>query len=348
MQTESYGRQRNVRTRRRQRLDRVPGARPPVRSAHLRQRRRSDRVGSTLRGLKAQGVRYVPAHLRDEAREGHALGVLASAFVEHKRIEPKASGELIAAEHVRVIERAMHWWVAQLGATTPVEALSVAMIDSADADARRSAPAMAHDRRKRLKQLLRFAQSRDIQVPPAVASLPVGRKPKRRAGIVLDSFALVDRVATEMPSESMATLVWLHARLGNRIGELLLARRQHLHVDERELYVPAEHCKERREKWIPLEQHEVERLAAYEARLPEGETALFPKRSGGHSSRTNYREDYWQPGGRTRRCALALGAPGLDVVPARRSADARPASDSHYAHAGGRNAARSRRHARRP
>jgi hypothetical protein len=87
--------------------------------------------------------------------------VLASAFVEHKRVEPKASGELIAPEHVRVIERAMSWWVERLGATTPVEALSVAMIDRADAEARRDAPAMAHDRRKRLKQLLGFAQSRD-------------------------------------------------------------------------------------------------------------------------------------------------------------------------------------------
>jgi hypothetical protein len=94
MQNASYGRQRNVRTRRR--ADGTTEYQVRVHPFEARTFLAEDEAiswAATLRGLRSQGVRFVPAHLRDEEHEGprSACSRRLSSSISASSRRPRAS-----------------------------------------------------------------------------------------------------------------------------------------------------------------------------------------------------------------------------------------------------------------
>jgi integrase len=148
------------------------------------------------------------------------------------------------------------------------------------------------------KRTLRDARRRGQKFDLALLEMDPIRVVSRR-GIALDVDQL-DRLGSWFP-EHLSTMVPLVGSVGLRIGEALGLTDDRVDVKRRRLFIPADLCKEGRDKSIELTDDEAKLLAAQLIERPAGTPFLYPRLGGGrhtvdrYDDHSYFYEKVWHP-----------------------------------------------------
>lgn len=231
------------------------------------------------------------------------LGEAATELLERRLLEvsPKTDRVLSeggAAWQVRITKP----WREGPFAATPVHLLNPAAVAKAHRERALAHPKSARDELAALKATLELARAEGCKIPERLLSIrpPAVHVQREREALTDDQLELLVSCA---PARYQR-LVAIHGRVGNRIGELLTLAPSRVNLDPRRpaLTIPAELCKERRTKQIPLLPAEVALLAAELRELPEGAELVWPHPEGrawptteGRVAHAYFKRLVWQP-----------------------------------------------------
>lgn len=282
---------------------RLPSGRFQVRVAGFPVEVVSDELAATLR----------VAELRVAKREGHplptpagarfrTLGQVGEEFLAHKLAHGGRHGELTpaGARHWTLATRP--WREGQL-AGRPLRTLTLPDLQSA-IDARTLEHRVsARNEAQALQAILRYAQASDVVF---AASLLMVVAPKRTRRTRPDlTPAEFDHLLSFVDSRQRRMLQ-LASTLGSRINELFLLERAWVDLEDRQIRIPLEATKEKREKILDLTDEEVallrEQLFDVYRRLGTATRFVFPKPYGSQWRYGHFYEDVWAP---AKRGAIA-------------------------------------------
>jgi integrase len=247
------------------------------------------RVGRGDRG-EALGTFERAVVRAEEKRELLALGVQAPPRRARERTLLEAIDELLARKRVsgthgplrkRGIEdweQKMDFWREQRFAALPLRRLDRTTVEDAILERASAHPTSAREELQKLKAVLRYAASRGSEFPLGLLEIEpvrVRREPKGQA-LSLEELDFFCRYAAEHERRSLA----FAGTIGLRVGELVGLADEHVDLEERLLRIPAEMCKERRAKTIPLFADEVQLLAEQLAARPAGAERVFCRKGG--------------------------------------------------------------------
>jgi integrase len=191
-------------------------------------------------------------------------------------------------------------------ATVPVRALRA--IDVEDYLLARAArhPTTARNELQGLKATLAHAAALGEPVPAGLLAIePIAVQPRRGRALSFEQLELVCSLAPDYAWR----LLRLAGTAGFRIGELFTLTDDRVDLPGRTIFVPAERCKERRDKTIPLFDDEValvrEQLLARAPRT----TLVFPTRTGRPWRYGHFHELVWSKARKAAETAWARERP---------------------------------------
>jgi integrase len=236
-----------------------------------------------LRDLRSRGVRELPAVESDSV----TLGVIAQRYKQ--REAKRLTAERRSPASFKKLDYKLRPWVGDVelldGLGRPMHERQIASLTPGDVDDVVTERALDHGTTARdelagLRSVLRYAEDRGVTVDRRVYDVKAPAI-KTREGLAL-SYPELEYVAS-FAFENDYRLILLLGTVGLRIMEALAATDDWLDADAMTLTVPAEACKERREKTILLTPEErdllVEQQQQRVTRL-DGPRLLFPRPRG--------------------------------------------------------------------
>jgi integrase len=143
-----------------------------------------------------------------------------------------------------------------------------------------------------LKAVLRYAQARGHAIDSSLLGIESVATPKHE-GCALSADEL-EFMAAYAPSYAFR-LVLLAGTTGNRIAELFTLADDRVDLANRSLTIPADLCKERRTKVIPLTDEETSLLREQLLARAAGTSLVFPKRHGTKWRYSAFQRLVWRP-----------------------------------------------------
>jgi integrase len=225
-----------------------------------------------LRRFRESGVRDL-ARLRPP--EWLTLGEVADRLFARKQVSGRRRPLSPAGlAHWRL---SLQPWREGRFAAVPVRALRP--LDVEDYLLARAAehPTTARNELQALKATLQHAAALGEPVPPGLLAIePIAVQPRRGRGLTFEQLELVCSLA---PGYAWR-LLRLAGTAGFRIGELFTLTDDRVDLAARSIFIPAELCKELREKTVPLFDDEVQLVREQLLARAAGTTLVFPTKTG--------------------------------------------------------------------
>ncbi len=155
-----------------------------------------------------------------------------------------------------------------------------------------SRPVSARNELQALKAVLRYAQARGFTFDAALLTVEPVATPSHE-GRALSAEEL-EFIVAYAPSYAFR-LVLLAGTTGNRINELFTLTDDRVDLAARTLTIPAELCKERRRKVIPLTDEETQLVREQLLARAPGTPLVFPKRHGSPWRYSAFQRLVWKP-----------------------------------------------------
>jgi integrase len=255
------------------------------------------RVGRGDRGEAFETYERAVVHA-EEIRRLRALGLGAPRSKTAEKSLAQAIDDLLARKRVsgtkgpltpagvRDWEQKMIFWQESPFAKVPLRRLDVAAVEDAILERARLHPTAAREELQKLKATLRYASGRGCEFPLALLGIEpirVRREPKGTA-LALDELDYLCRYGVEHQWRGLH----LFGTVGLRVSELIGLLPEHVDLERGELRLPAELCKERRAKTIPLFPEEVELFDEQLTLRPSGAERVVPRKGGTPWRREHY------------------------------------------------------------
>jgi integrase len=226
----------------------------------------------------------------EELRRLRELGVLPVPVKAAERTVGEALDDLLARKRVGgrrgpLRERGLeHWerscrfWRGQPFAGMPLRLLDVTTVENAHLARAADHPTAARNELEALKAALRYAAQRNSQFQLGLLEIePLRVEPERRGtALTLDQLEFLCRYAPDYLVRCFSLL----GTIGLRVSELCGMRDEHVDLVGRSLRLPAELCKEKRPKTVPLFADEARLLADQLGARPAGAERVFPRKGG--------------------------------------------------------------------
>jgi integrase len=241
-----------------------------------------------LRALRDAGVRTLEAPSR--AGGWLTLEQACDALLARKRVTGKRRP--LTPKGIRHWEDSLRVWRTGRFASLPLRVLRREQLEDALLERAAKHPTAARNEAQGLKAVLVYAQSRGETFQPNLLTIEapaLRRKPRRSL-----SLEELEWLAAST-DERQRRLILFAGTVGNRISELFTLTDDRVDVAGRSILVPAELCKERREKVIDLTAEETALLAEQlDVRVPSAAALVFPTSVLGRRWRYSaFREDVW-------------------------------------------------------
>lgn len=237
-----------------------------------------------LRRMRAVGIRTAP---RDSTP---TLGEATESLLARKRVAGKRAP--LTAKGIRHWQDATHPWREGDYSALPLDLLDRRAIEDTILERAAAHPVSARNELQALKATLRYAQARGHHFDPALLTIePVSTPVHEGRALSADE---LEYLAAYAPSYAFR-LVLLAGTTGNRINELFTLTDDRVDLAGRSLTIPAELCKERRRKTIPLTDEETSLLREQLLARTPGTALVFPKRYGSPWRYSAFQRLVWKP-----------------------------------------------------
>lgn len=231
----------------------------------------ANRRSLELRELRAEGLTPAAAPLEQTLREA------ADALLARKRVTGRKRP--LRPAGLKHWEKSLKPWREGPFADTPLSMLRRDRLEDAILVRAAAHPTSGRNELEALKATLTYAGNRGARFDARILTIDPLRVEVEREGkaIPLD---VLDRLVAAAPAYAR-NLIELDSTVGCRIGELWTLTDDRVDLEERFLFVPAELCKEGRDKWVPLTRDECALLRRQMIARPAGTRLVFPKKQGG-------------------------------------------------------------------
>ena len=236
-----------------------------------------------LRRLRAAGIRFAPRSFIPTLAEA------TDALLVRKRIAGKRGP--LSEKGLRHWQDATRPWRQGEYASFPLDLLDRRSLEDAILARAAEHPVSARNELQALKAALRYAQARGHGFDSAILMIEPVTIPAHE-GRALSAYELEFLVAYA-PSYAFR-LVLLAGTTGNRINELFTLTDDRVDVASKTITIPAELCKERRRKMIPLTDEETQLLREQLLARAPGQL-VFPKRHGSPWRYSAFQRLVWKP-----------------------------------------------------
>jgi len=263
----------------------------------------------------AEGDRRAGRPVRRRGTTDPTLDVAAGLYLQHRDRACRA-GDIRTSTLGQEEKDARPWlagteWSArdEDGFPIPdyrVSQLTPGMIALRHDERRTVAPEAARKELFRLKAILRHVALAGASYEPGILALSPGARSSRK-GIAL-RLPELELFANAFP-ERMRSLPLFCGTVGLRIGEALSLTRDRVDLGAGTVFVPAELCKEDRDKTIPLTAEEVELLRAQLA-LVTTSAHVWPRPRGGAYDHWSFWGKVWDPARQLAAAATTVAGAG--------------------------------------
>jgi integrase len=237
-----------------------------------------------LRRMRGAGIRSTPRVATPTLAEA-AESLLARKRVSGKRGPLREKG-------IRHWQDSTRPWREGEYAGLPLDLLDRRLLEDAILTRAASHPVSARNELQALKTVLRYAQARGHTFDVSLLTIePVATPTHEGRALSADE---LEFLAAHAPSYAFR-LVLLAGTTGCRINELFALVDDRIDLVGRTLTIPADLCKERRTKVIPLTDEETSLLRAQLLARAPGTRLVFPKRHGSPWRYSAFQRLVWKP-----------------------------------------------------
>jgi integrase len=218
------------------------------------------------------------------------LAEASESFLARKRVTGKRGP--LSQKGVLHWEHATRPWRDGDYSSLPLDLLDRRALEDAILERAASHPVSARNELQALKATLRYAQARGCIFDASLLSIePVATPAHEGRALSADE---LEFLAAYAPSYAFR-LVLLAGTTGNRINELFTLTDDRVDLAAKTIAIPAELCKERRRKVIPLTDEETSLLREQLLARAPGTPLVFPKRHGSPWRYSAFQRFVWKP-----------------------------------------------------
>jgi integrase len=234
--------------------------------------------------MRSAGIRSTPPDRLPTLAEA------SESFLARKRISGKRGP--LSPKGILYYEHSSRPWREGQFSSLPLDLLDRGSIEDAVLERASKHAVSARNELQILKAILLYAQGRGHRFDPALLTIePVATPRHEKRALSADE---LEFLAAYAPSYAFR-LVLLAGTTGNRINELFTLTDDRVDLANRTLTIPAELCKERRTKVIPLTEEETSLLREQLLARAPGTSLVFPKRHGSLWRYSAFQRLVWAP-----------------------------------------------------